>query len=50
MKETEKTTVFRFRLTSDLKERFERITDKKAINRSELLRQLIQKWLEENEK
>lgn len=46
--ETEtKTTTIKIRVSQDFKDTFNATCKQKAINPSELLRQLIEKWLEQ---
>lgn len=47
--ETTKETVIRLRVTKELKERFQAICKAKAINSSELLRQMITQWCYEQQ-
>ena len=44
-----KDTHLQIRLSVELAERWKKVTSAKAINSSELIRQLMEAWLEENE-
>lgn len=43
-------TTIQVRLTKELKARFDAVVEKKSVNKSALLRDLLLKWIEENEK
>ncbi len=46
MENENKTTTIKIRVSQDFKDTFNATCKQKAINPSELLRQLIEKWLE----
>lgn len=45
-----KTVDIRFRVDKETKERWNKVTESKAINGSKLLRQYVLDWLKENDK
>lgn len=45
-----KTDIIRLRVSKEMKEQYNQLCKEKAINSSELLRQFIVRWLEENKK
>ena len=47
--ENNKRVVFQIRLDKELKKNFQDICKQKAINSSELLRQFIEQWLQQQE-
>lgn len=49
MEEKEKDSYIRIRIDTQTKERFQRVCKTKAINSSELIRQLINNWTDEQE-
>lgn len=49
MNEQDKNTYIRIRIAKDIKDQFQKITKEKAINQSELIRQLIVKWISEHQ-
>lgn len=48
--DNKKTDIIRLRVSKEIKEQYSRICKEKAINSSELLRQFILRWIEENKK
>ena len=46
----EKATYIRIRISKEIKEQFQQLTKEKAINQSELIRQLIINWINRQQK
>jgi ribbon-helix-helix protein, copG family len=49
MEEKEKDSYIQFRISNDTKKRFQEITKREAINTSELFRQWIEKYIQDNQ-